>query len=53
MLYSKIWFDNIIKIDIIYKTNISNSYEIPQISKINLNIYSRSIIEDPKIYYIV
>jgi large subunit ribosomal protein L5 len=48
MNYIKTWSNNILKIDSIYKMNVSNSFEIPEIKNITLNICSRSIIEDPK-----
>lgn len=40
MLYLKIWFSHVVKIDCLYKINLSNSYNIPFINKIVLNIHS-------------
>lgn len=37
MIYYKIWYDNIIRIDFLYKFNISNSYNIPYINKVTIN----------------
>lgn len=48
MNYIKTWSNNVLKIDSIYKMNISNSFEIPEIKNITLNICSRSIVENPK-----
>ena len=43
----KNWFNVIFKIDIIYKLNLSNSFEIPELDKINVNSCIRSAIDNP------
>lgn len=49
----KLWHQNIVKIDSIYKMNISNSLQSYKITDITLNICSNSIINDSKsiLYY--
>jgi len=44
----KYWFDNVLKQDLLYKMNIGNSFNIPQVDKISLNINFKSAIEKPK-----
>jgi len=55
MNYLKFWYQNIIKVDSIYKMNILNSLQLPKIQNITVNICSQSIIEEPKsiLYYIM
>ena len=48
MKTTKLWFDNILKIDFIYKRRCLNVFEVPKIDKINLSICSKLIIENPK-----
>lgn len=51
----KYWFDNIFKVDAIYKLNLANSFEIPEINKITINSCIRSAIDNSKniIYSII
>lgn len=51
----KLWYQNIIKIDSVYKINLLNSLQLPRIESIGINICSQSIIDDPKsiLYYIM
>ena len=44
----KHWFHNILKKDLLYKTNIKNSYDIPDLSNVSINISLKSAIENPK-----
>jgi large subunit ribosomal protein L5 len=44
----KSWYKNIVKIDFIYKTKPKNSFDIPKIDKVNVNISSKSVIENSK-----
>lgn len=44
----KYWYDNILKKDLIYKTNVSNSYDIPKIDNITISSNLASAIENPK-----
>jgi len=37
MSYLNAWFNNVVKIDLIYKVNITNSYNIPHINKVSVN----------------
>ena len=55
MNYLKLWYQNIIKVDSIYKMNILNSLQLPKIESIGINICSQSIIDDPKsiLYYVL
>nr|YP_010835006.1 ribosomal protein L5 [Cryptomonas gyropyrenoidosa]WFQ82681.1 ribosomal protein L5 [Cryptomonas gyropyrenoidosa] len=50
----KSWYNNVLKVDFIYKVNLTNSYKIPTIKKVCINICSKFIIEYPKriFYYI-
>lgn len=44
----KIWFDNILKVDTVYKICILNNFQIPAIKSITLNVCSQAIMEDSK-----
>lgn len=44
----KSWYQRVIKVDSVYKMNISNSLQLPKIDHITINICSKSVIEDPK-----
>lgn len=44
----KSWYLNILKTDFIYKTNFLNPLQIPKINNTNININSKSIIENQK-----
>lgn len=44
----KQWFDNVFKIDIVYKLNLGNSFEIPELDKVTINSCIRSVIDNPK-----
>jgi len=35
-----IWYDNIVRLDLIYKINVLNSYTVPNMKKITLNANS-------------
>jgi len=37
MSYLNAWFNNVVRIDLIYKVNVTNSYNVPYIDKININ----------------
>jgi len=37
MSYINAWFNNVVKIDLIYKVNVTNSYNIPYINKVSVN----------------
>lgn len=37
MIYFKSWYDNVVKIDLLYKVNILNSYRLPFVDKVILN----------------
>ena len=45
---TKVWFDNILRIDFIYKRRYLNVFKIPKINTINLSICSKLIIDNPK-----
>jgi large subunit ribosomal protein L5 len=44
----KLWYNNILKIDLVYKTNLLNSSRLPKIKKTFINVYSKSVIENPE-----
>nr|YP_010577906.1 ribosomal protein L5 [Cryptomonas pyrenoidifera]UZP15126.1 ribosomal protein L5 [Cryptomonas pyrenoidifera] len=51
----KSWYQRVIRVDSVYKINISNSLQLPKISHATLNICSKSIVEDPKsiLYFMI
>ena len=51
----KSWYQHVIKVDSVYKMNISNSLQLPKVRQATLNICSKSIVEDPKsiLYFMI
>jgi ribosomal protein L5 len=47
MIHLNTWFNNIIKLDLIYKINVVNSYAFPSIYNMTINICSKFAVCNP------